>query len=255
MSDIDSDYHSEDSDNESVTDVARDLNKKTIVSKNDLPDLRGIPGSEDEKEDEEDDDDLDDDEDDDDFDEDADENDVYKDAKRVISKRSDGRGGEGDVMADDDEPEAFHLGMESDSEYEDDDEDEDPTGADYLEKFDDATKQNIIEDFHPELQQHNYHEIEAMTTIVRNAMGEIVDPLHRTIPFLTKYEKTRILGERAKQLNAGAKPFVEVKENILEGDLIALQELAEKKIPFIIKRPLNNGGCEYWKLRDLEILS
>ena len=33
-----------------------------------------------------------------------------------------------------------------------------------------------------------------------------------------------------------------------------IKELEEKKIPFIIKRPLPNGGCEYWKLADLEIL-
>jgi hypothetical protein len=32
------------------------------------------------------------------------------------------------------------------------------------------------------------------------------------------------------------------------------KELEEKKMPFIIKRPMPNGGCEYWKLSDLEIL-
>jgi DNA-directed RNA polymerase I, II, and III subunit RPABC2 len=71
---------------------------------------------------------------------------------------------------------------------------------------------------------------------------------------LTKYEKTRILGERAKQINGGAKPFIEVKPEIIDGYLIALAELEQKKIPFIIRRPLNNGGSEYWKLNDLEII-
>jgi hypothetical protein len=37
--------------------------------------------------------------------------------------------------------------------------------------------------------------------------------------------------------------------------LIALAELERKAIPFIIKRPLPNGGCEYWKLKDLEVLA
>ena len=34
---------------------------------------------------------------------------------------------------------------------------------------------------------------------------------------------------------------------------IALEELKQKKIPFIIKRPINNT-FEYWKLEDLRIL-
>jgi hypothetical protein len=37
--------------------------------------------------------------------------------------------------------------------------------------------------------------------------------------------------------------------------LIALKEYEEKKIPFIIKRPLPNGGCEFWRFADLEILA
>ena len=86
-------------------------------------------------------------------------------------------------------------------------------------------------------------------------MGIIIDPLHTTIPFLTKYEKTRVLGYRTKQLNNGSKPYVEVKNNILDNYEIALMELNEKKIPYIVKRPMPSGGCEYWKLTDLEIIN
>ena len=82
----------------------------------------------------------------------------------------------------------------------------------------------------------------------------IVDPLHKTMPFITKYEKARVLGERAKQLNMGAKPLVEIGPEVIDGYLIALKEMEEKKIPFIIKRPLPSGGCEYWKCKDLEVL-
>jgi len=78
--------------------------------------------------------------------------------------------------------------------------------------------------------------------------------LHRTFPFITKYERARILGERAKQLNSGAKPLVEVSPNVIDGYLIALTEFEQKRIPFIIKRPLPNGGCEYWKFKDLEVI-
>lgn len=134
--------------------------------------------------------------------------------------------------------------------YDSEDSDED-SDEDDLQKFNTTDKDDIITRFHPELHNHNYDEIQTMTKIVRNNNGTIIDPLHQTLPFITKYEKARILGERAKQLNAGAQSFVEVDDNVIDGYLIALKEFEEKKIPFIIKRPLPNGGCEYWKVSDL----
>ena len=71
---------------------------------------------------------------------------------------------------------------------------------------------------------------------------------------MSKYEYTRVLGQRAKQIEGGAKPFVEVEPNIIDSYIIAENELREKKIPFIIKRPLPNGSNEYWKVSDLSIL-
>jgi len=145
---------------------------------------------------------------------------------------------------------------QSDDEDDDDesDDDNDYDEEDALKKLDDGAKHNLIQDYHPELIQHNSEEVEALSIVVRNSIGIVVDPLHKTIPILTKYEKARILGERAKQLNMGAKAFVEVEENVIDGYLIALKELDAKKIPFIIKRPLPNGGVEYWRLNDLEVL-
>jgi DNA-directed RNA polymerase subunit K/omega len=140
------------------------------------------------------------------------------------------------------------------SEDDDDDEDDDDYDENYLQKFDETLKQNIISEYHPEMQQLNYNEVELLTTIHRDSDGQIYDPLHRTLPFLTKFEKARVLGERAKQINDGAQPFVKLTTNAIDGYLIALAELEQKAIPFIIKRPLPNGGCEYWKLKDLEIL-
>lgn len=136
----------------------------------------------------------------------------------------------------------------------DEDENEDPTGAEYMRKFDSNMTKNIIEEYHQELKQQNYEEIEALTRTVKNDHGVIIDPLHRTLPFLTKYERARILGERAKQINAGGKPLIQVSDDVIDGYLIALKELEQKRIPFIVKRPLTNGGCEYWKLEDLELL-
>jgi DNA-directed RNA polymerase I, II, and III subunit RPABC2 len=136
----------------------------------------------------------------------------------------------------------------------DDEEDDEDVEENYLQKFDENIQKNIISEFHPELHSHNSDEIEILSKVVRNENGVVIDPLHKTLPFITRYEKARILGERAKQLNAGAKPMVEVDINVIDGYLIALKEFEEKKIPFIIKRPLPNGGIEYWKFKDLEVL-
>ena len=35
---------------------------------------------------------------------------------------------------------------------------------------------------------------------------------------------------------------------------LAKLELEEKRIPFIIRRPIANGSSEYWNIKDLEIL-
>lgn len=137
-------------------------------------------------------------------------------------------------------------------EYSDEDEDEDGDGEMYLKKFDKETNDNYLLNFHPESTLHNYDEVLAMTKVVRDKNGVIVDALHRTIPYLTKYERARVLGQRAKQINTGASVFVKVPENVIDGYLIAELELIEKRIPFIIRRPLPNGGSEYWSIKDLE---
>jgi len=137
---------------------------------------------------------------------------------------------------------------------EDEDDDESDDDEKYLQKFDTDIKQKIISEFHPELQAHNYDEIEILSRIVRDENGNIIDPLHKTLPFITKYEKARIIGERAKQIDAGAEPLIEIEPNMIDGYLIALKEYDAKAIPFIIQRPLPSGASEYWKFSDLEIL-
>jgi DNA-directed RNA polymerase I, II, and III subunit RPABC2 len=139
-------------------------------------------------------------------------------------------------------------------EDEDEDEDEDEYDENYLQKFDESLKQNVIAEYHPELIAHNYEEVEALCRVVRDENGIIMDPLHKTMPFITKYEKAKILGERAKQINSGAQATVAVDENIIDGYLIALKEYENKSIPMIIRRPLPSGGCEYWRLADLELI-
>tara|TARA_Y200000002_G_scaffold55318_3_gene40662 strand:+ start:3432 stop:4130 length:699 start_codon:yes stop_codon:yes gene_type:complete len=135
-----------------------------------------------------------------------------------------------------------------------DDDDDDSDDENYLQKLDDSVENNILQTYYPELNHHNYDEVNALSTVVRNSEGTIIDPLHKTLPFITRYEKARIIGERAKQINAGATPMIKTDPSVIDGYLIALKEFEEKKIPYILKRPLPNGGCEYWKMIDLEIL-
>jgi len=136
----------------------------------------------------------------------------------------------------------------------DDNENENDTDENYLQKFDDLLRETHMKNHHPEMLDNNVDEIESLVRVVRNSDGIIVDALHKTSPFLTKYEKTRILGVRAKQINQGAKPLIEIEKNIIDGYLIAQLELQKKVIPFIIKRPIPNGNFEFWKLSDLEII-
>jgi DNA-directed RNA polymerase I, II, and III subunit RPABC2 len=137
----------------------------------------------------------------------------------------------------------------------DDDDDDDYQDDNYLQKFDKEITKDYIMDFHPECLNHNYDEIKALSKVTRDEFNIIIDPLHKTVPFLTKYEKARILGQRSKQIECGAKPLVKVPENIIDSYLIAELELEQKAMPFIIRRPIPSGGSEYWNLKDLEYIS
>ena len=66
-------------------------------------------------------------------------------------------------------------------------------------KRNDITKDYLLS-FHPELKQINFNELLSLSKITRNKKGIIVDPLHKTFPYLTKFERAKILGQRAKKL-------------------------------------------------------
>ena len=160
--------------------------------------------------------------------------------------------GEKEKEGEEEKESGSKIGDNYDSDSNDDDNDDDE--KDYLHKFDNESKKDYIATFHPECLSFNHEETETLSRVVRDETGRIVDPLHKTLPFLTKYEKTRILGIRTKQINEGAKPYLDVNPSIIDGYIIAQLELEHKKLPFIIRRPIPNGGSELWKLQDLEII-
>lgn len=78
-----------------------------------------------------------------------------------------------------------------------------------------------------------------------------LDGKHITYPFLTNYERTKIISFRASQIANGAKPFILVPEGVTDSYQIAKLELEAKRLPFIVKRPLSDGSFETWQLADL----
>ena len=217
-------------------------------------------------------DDVDDDDDDEDEDEDVDEIDVNG---MDEEDEDDDEDDENKIIADDDDGEEGNGAnpMQQGDEYgnmieydEDDDENEDDSdnGSDsedfsddeyeYQNKISDEFKHNIVTSLHTEHVHDDYESIMLLCKVRRNRMNLIEDENHKTIPVLSKYEKARILGLRICQLNEGSKPYIEVKNHkVIDNHVIAEKELHEKKLPFVIMRPLPNGQKEYWRLEDLEI--
>ncbi|ANB13550.1 DNA-directed RNA polymerase core subunit RPB6 [Sugiyamaella lignohabitans] len=71
-----------------------------------------------------------------------------------------------------------------------------------------------------------------------------------TTPYMTKYERARVLGTRALQISMNAPVLVD-----LEGETdplqIAMKELAQRKIPLVIRRYLPDGSYEDWGCDEL----
>ena len=124
--------------------------------------------------------------------------------------------------------------------------------GDYYNQFDD--NKEYIKTYHPEELHLSFEEIYNLSLVTRNEKGYIIDDNHKTFPVLSKYEKAKIIGIRVNQLNYGAIPFVTVQNLNLDKVLIVEEELRQKKLPFIIKRPIPNGKFEYWNIKDLELI-
>ena len=83
-----------------------------------------------------------------------------------------------------------------------------------------------------------------------DADKKIPDDKRTTTPYMTKYERARVLGTRALQISMNAPVLVD-----LEGETdplqIAIKELNQKKIPLIIRRYLPDGWYEDWTCEEL----
>ena len=70
---------------------------------------------------------------------------------------------------------------------------------------------------------------------------------------LTKYEKTKVIFERMQMISNGSLSYIPNPEKYDTIYEIVIEELKQKKIPFIIKRNIN-GRDEYLKLEDFIIV-
>jgi DNA-directed RNA polymerase subunit K/omega len=98
--------------------------------------------------------------------------------------------------------------------------------------------------------------------------AEVIDPLiqleeiipsggdkrHKSQPFLSTYEKTKILSFRSNQLAQGARPYITIPEHVTNVFEIAKLELTQRRLPYIVKRPMPDRTFEYWRLSDLMII-
>jgi DNA-directed RNA polymerase I, II, and III subunit RPABC2 len=112
-----------------------------------------------------------------------------------------------------------------------------------------AKTQALLEQ-HPEIWP-DYEEAVLEKLVIKDAYPPRADKGHTTYPFLTLYEKTKIISQRACELSQGAPPYIDVPEYLSNSYEIAKAELEAKRLPYILKRPLPNGQFEYWRLADL----
>ena len=124
----------------------------------------------------------------------------------------------------------------------------------FYQKITPADTDRLILKSHPQLVTIGTAEMSAMARIVRDRNGKIVDPMHQTMPFLTKYESTTVIGTRAEQIEQGAPPFIDLPDSVIDSYTIAKMEFDAGVLPLIISRPLPDGTTEYWNLSDLERL-
>jgi len=83
-----------------------------------------------------------------------------------------------------------------------------------------------------------------------DADKKIPNDKRSTTPYMTKYERARVLGTRALQLSMNAPSLVD-RSGVTDPLQVAIMELNEKKIPLIVRRYLPDGWYEDWTCEEL----
>ncbi len=110
---------------------------------------------------------------------------------------------------------------------------------------------------HPEIRLDYIEEVVTKLPVQAYPPDSGKDTNHTSVPYITPYEKTKIIGFRANQLAKGAQLLITLEpsqKHITDVLELARMELEQRRLPFILKRPMPDGSFEYWRLKDLLIL-
>jgi len=77
--------------------------------------------------------------------------------------------------------------------------------------------------------------------------------IKRTPAVLSKFEKSRLLDTRTRQISYGAPILVDPKGET-DSFKIAIMELEQKVIPLVVARYLADGTTEYWNIDEFETI-
>lgn len=138
-------------------------------------------------------------------------------------------------------------------------EDEVVEDFDEIEEGEEAKKKEnrttkFLNQHHPECRMEYVEEVAKKLPLTEFGSTDKKDTNHRSVPYLTQYERTKIIGFRSNQLSQGARPLIQVPSHITDVMDIARLELEQRRLPFLLKRPMPDGTYEYWRLQDLLIL-
>ena len=143
----------------------------------------------------------------------------------------------------------------------DSEESEDDDDDDIIEEHDDEEDSEEEEDSDDEKDIVEEEYIEEEEEIIEY---KIEEKIKRSMPYLTKYERSNIISMRAQQIANNSLIFIDINTipqiekhmdkciNIKIATIIAKEELRLKKIPIYVERILPNGIIEKWQLSELK---
>lgn len=136
----------------------------------------------------------------------------------------------------------------SDKPIETDDEEEENDEDDKIDKdvgLEVEEDEELIESAYNKFKTHSNEELLLSHSKVKIATT------NKTTPYLTIYEKAKIIGMRAEQICREAPIMIDTDE--IDPLIIAELEFDAQKIPIAIQRPTINKQFETWLLKDLNL--
>lgn len=111
---------------------------------------------------------------------------------------------------------------------------------------------DIEQDLEHDLGFEDEEEVEPPTTdLVRDYT--IVAPEKRiTSDRMSLFECTRILGDRSRHIDNGARPYIDIS-NYTSSLEIAYNELIQRRTPMSVVRHVGNNRVEIWRVREMTI--